>query len=185
MFSTSGDRRCRTPRRHFDGQSEHPVPGNPFSGLTRVLKSPYLLGISSFVVLPATITTFLYLEQARLVAELFPDRLAQIRVLGIIDFIVQAGAIFSQLFLTGRLAERLGVRILLAIVPLLMCIGLIGLALAPSFIILAALMAVRRIGEYAFARPGREMLFAPLDAESKYKAKSVIDTVVYRAGDAI
>lgn len=76
-------------------------------------------------------------------------------------------------------------RMLLAIVPLLMCIGLIGLALAPSFIILAALMAVRRIGEYAFARPGREMLFAPLDAESKYKAKSVIDTVVYRASDAI
>lgn len=137
------------------------------------------------MVLLATITTFLYLEQARLVAELFPDRLAQIRVLGIIDFIVQAGAIFSQLFLTGRLAERLGVRMLLAIVPLLMCIGLIGLALAPSFIILAAQMAVRRIGEYAFARPGREMLFAPLDAESKYKAKSVIGTVVYRAGDAI
>jgi AAA family ATP:ADP antiporter len=44
---------------------------------------------------------------------------------------------------------------------------------------------VRRIGEYAFVRPGREMLFAPLDAESKYKAKSVIDTVIYRAGDAI
>jgi AAA family ATP:ADP antiporter len=45
-------------------------------------------------------------------------------------------------------------------------------------------MIVRRIGEYAFVRPGREMLFAPLDAESKYKAKGFIDTVVYRAGDA-
>jgi len=62
---------------------------------------------------------------------------------------------------------------------------LIGLALAPSFIILATLMAVRRIGENAFASPDREMLFAPIDAESKYKAKSVIDTVAYRAGDAI
>jgi AAA family ATP:ADP antiporter len=138
------------------------------------------------VVLLATFTTFLYFEQARLVAELFPDRLAQIRAFGIIDFIVQAGALFSQLFLTGRLAERLGGRrTLLPIVPLLVCIGLIGLALAPSFIILTALMTVRRIGEYAFARPGREMLFAPLDAESKYKAKSVIDTVIYRTGDAI
>lgn len=74
---------------------------------------------------------------------------------------------------------------LLAIVPLLICIGLIELALAPSFIILTVLMTVRRIGEYAFARPGWEMLFAPLDAESKYKANSVIDTVVYRAVDAI
>jgi len=29
------------------------------------------------------------------------------------------------------------------------------------------------------------MLFAPLDAETKYKAKNTIDTVVYRAGDVI
>lgn len=40
--------------------------------------------------------------------ELFPDRLTQIRAFGIIDFIVQAGTLFSQLFLTGCLAERLG-----------------------------------------------------------------------------
>lgn len=118
--------------------------------------------------------------------ELFPDRLTQIRAFGIIDFIVQAGTLFSQLFLTGCLAVRLGGgRMLLAIVPLLICIGLIELALAPSCIILTVLMTVRRIDEYAFARPGREMLFAPLDAESKYKANSVIDLVVYRAVDAI
>ena len=162
-----------------------PVPGNSFSGLTLMLKSPYLLGISGFVVLLATISTFLYFEQARMVAELFPDRQAQIRVFGSIDFVVQAGALLSQLFLTGRLAQRLGLRTLLAIVPFLMCIGFVGLALAPSFAMLVTLMIIRRIGEYAFVRPGREMLFAPLDAESKYKAKNVIDTVVYRAGDAV
>jgi len=89
------------------------------------------------------------------------------------------------LFITGRVAQRLGVGVLLALVPLLVCAGFIGLALAPSFGLLVALMIARRIGEYAFVRPGREMLFAPLDAESKYKAKNVIDTVVYRAGDAI
>src|SRR5690606_36813331 len=128
---------------------------------------------------------FLYFEQARLVAELFPDRAEQIRVFGTVDLIVQAGALLSQLFITGRLAQKLGVRTLLAVVPLLMCLGFVGLALAPSFAMLAALMIVRRIGEYAFVRPGREMLFAPLDAESKYKAKNVIDTIVYRGADAL
>ncbi|MFP5340679.1 MAG: NTP/NDP exchange transporter [Gammaproteobacteria bacterium] len=165
--------------------TRRPVPGNPFSGLTRVMQSPYLLGIAGFVVLLATVTTFLYFEQARLVAELFPDRAAQVRVFGIIDVVVQAGALLSQLFITGRLAQKLGVRVLLAIVPLLVGVGFIGLALMPSFAVLAALMIVRRIGEYAFVRPGREMLFAPLDAESKYKAKNFIDTVVYRGGDAL
>ncbi|NUT79882.1 NTP/NDP exchange transporter [Pseudomonas brassicacearum] len=162
-----------------------PLHGNPFSGLTAVLRSPYLLGIAGFVVLLATISTFLYFEQARLVAEHYPDREAQVRIFGTIDIIVQAGALLSQLFITGRIAPRLGVRTLLAVVPLLMCIGFLGLALAPGFTLLAALMIVRRIGEYAFVRPGREMLFAPLDAESKYKAKNFIDTVVYRAGDAM
>lgn len=162
-----------------------PVTGNPFSGLTRVMQSPYLFAIAGFVVLLATVTTFLYFEQARLVAERFPDRESQIRVFGIIDVIVQAGALLSQLFITGRIAQKLGVRMLLAIVPMLVCVGFIGLALAPTFAMLAALMIVRRIGEYAFVRPGREMLFAPLDAESKYKAKGFIDTVVYRAGDAL
>lgn len=162
-----------------------PLHGNPFSGLTAVLRSPYLLGIAGFVVLLATVSTFLYFEQARLVAEHYPDRQAQVRIFGTIDIIVQAGALLSQLFITGRIAPKLGVRTLLAVVPLLMCIGFLGLALAPGFALLAALMIVRRIGEYAFVRPGREMLFAPLDAESKYKAKNFIDTVVYRAGDAM
>ncbi|NKQ10835.1 NTP/NDP exchange transporter [Pseudomonas sp. SST3] len=165
--------------------TRRPLPGNPFSGMTRVLQSPYLMGIAGFVVLLATANTFLYFEQARLVAELFPDRNAQIRVFGTIDLIVQAGALLSQVFIAGRVAQKLGVRMLLMIVPLIVSIGFLGLALAPSFAMLAALMIVRRIGEYAFVRPGREMLFAPLDAESKYKAKNFIDTVVYRAGDAM
>jgi AAA family ATP:ADP antiporter len=162
-----------------------PLTGNPFSGMTAVLRSPYLLGIAGFVVLLATVTTFLYFEQARLVAELFPDRQAQVRVFGTIDFVVQAGALLSQLFITGRIAPKLGVGALLAIVPLIMCLGFVGLALAPGFAVLATLMIVRRIGEYAFVRPGREMLFTSLDAESKYKAKNFIDTVVYRGGDAV
>jgi AAA family ATP:ADP antiporter len=172
-----GAERAESPR--------EPVPGNPFSGLTRVLRSTYLLALCLFVVLLATVSTFLYFEQARLVAELFPSREEQVRVFGIIDFVVQAGALTAQLFITGRVAQKLGLRTLLAIVPALVCLGFIGLALAPTFAVLAGLMIVRRIGEYAFVRPGREMLFAPLDAETKYKAKNFIDTVVYRAGDAI
>lgn len=164
---------------------QRPVPGNPFSGITRVLRSPYLLAVCLFVVLLATTSTFLYFEQARQVAERFPTREEQVRVFGLIDFAVQAGALASQLFITGRLAQRFGLGSLLVVVPGLVCAGFIGLALAPGFAMLAGLMVVRRIGEYAFIRPGREMLFAPLDAETKYKAKNFIDTVVYRAGDAI
>lgn len=162
-----------------------PVPGNPFSGLTRVAQSPYLVMICLFVVLLATTSTFLYFEQARLVSLSFPSREEQVRVFGLIDVAVQAGALGAQMFITGRVAQRFGLSALLVVVPGLVCVGFVGLAIAPGFAMLAGLMIVRRIGEYAFIRPGREMLFAPLDAETKYKAKNFIDTLVYRAGDAI
>jgi AAA family ATP:ADP antiporter len=150
-----------------------------------VRPSPSLGGSAAFVRRPPAHSTFLYFAPARRVAELFPPRASQVRVFGAIDFVVQAGALAAQLFVTGRVAQRLGVRVLLAAVPALVCLGFVGLALLPTFAVLAALMIVRRIGEYAFVRPGREMLFAPLDAESKYKAKNFIDTVVYRGGDAL
>jgi AAA family ATP:ADP antiporter len=162
-----------------------PVPGNPFSGVAQVLASPVLLTMCAFVVLLATVSTFLYVEQARVVAQRFTGREEQVQLFAVLDAVVQAGALASQLFLTGRLAQWLGLRVLLAVVPAVMCLGFIGYALLPTFGALVALMVVRRIGEYAFIRPGREMYFAALDAQTKYKAKQFIDTVVYRGGDAL
>jgi len=166
-------------------QRHRPLGGNPFAGATAVFRSPYLMGIAIFVVLLATVTTFLYFEQARMVAELFPDRARQTQVFGLIDTVVQVLAILSQVFLTGRIAQRLGVGVLLVGVPLVMAFGFLWLALAPVFAVFVVVMVVRRAGEYAFVRPGREMLYTVVPAEDKYKAKNFIDTVVYRGGDAL
>ena len=43
--------------------------------------------------------------------------------------------------------------------------------------------ARQRISQYAIARPSREVLFTVIDQQSKYKARNVIDAVVYRFGD--
>ncbi len=164
---------------------ERPVPGNPFVGIGLVFGSPYLLGICAFVLLLSCTSTFLYFEQARLVAALFPDSQQQVRVFALIDFVVQALSLVCQLFIAGRVAQRFGVGALLGVVPLLVALGFLVLALLPQFAVLAALMVLRRVGEYAFVRPGREMLFVPLGAQQKYRAKNFIDTVVYRGGDAV
>lgn len=162
-----------------------PLGGNPFTGATAVFRSPYLLGIALFVLLLASVSTFLYFEQARLVAEHFPDRTRQTQVFGLIDTIVQTLAILTQIFITGQIARRLGVGILLVLVPLVTAAGFLWLALAPTFAVFAVVMVVRRAGEYALVRPGREMLYTVVGAEDKYKAKNFIDTVVYRGADAL
>lgn len=163
---------------------QRPIEGTILAGLTRIFQSRYLLGISLLVVLLATLNTFLYMEQARLVADAFPDTAQRIRVFSALDFTVQTLALLSQIFITGRVAARLGVRFLLTAVPLAVAIAFLALAAYPVFGVLAAAMILRRAGEYALIRPGREMLFTAVSPEDKYKTKNVIDTVVYRGGDA-
>ncbi|CAG9170752.1 hypothetical protein LMG23992_01796 [Cupriavidus laharis] len=162
-----------------------PVGGGLWAGLALVVRSRYLLGIGLFVILLATASTFLYFEQARLVAEAFPERARQTQVFSALDAAVQALTIVIQLFFSGRVARRYGVSALLTAVPLAVVVGFLLLAMFPTFSVLAGVMILRRVGEYALLRPGREMLFTVVDPETKYKAKNVIDTAVYRAGDAV
>ena len=167
------------------GEAAKPVGGSIWAGLTLILKSRYLLMIAGFVVLLTIVSTFLYMEQARIVEATFPDPVRQTQVFGTLDAVVQASTIGLQLFATGQLAKRLGVTALLTIVPILMVFGYGLLAFVATFPVFAGVMILRRVGEYAFVRPGREMLFAPVDQETKYKAKNAIDTAVYRGGDAV
>lgn len=164
---------------------DRPIGGNPFAGFLLVLRSPYLLAIGLFVVLLASASTFLYFEQLRLVKATFADTQERTKVFAALDWIVQGLTIVCQLFLTGRIASRLGVSVLLAIVPVIMIFGFLSLAVMGTFTVLAIVFVVRRVGEYAFVRPGREILFSRVDKETKYKAKNVVDVPVYRASDAI
>jgi AAA family ATP:ADP antiporter len=168
-----------------DDPPERRIGGSIWAGLTLILRSSYLLGVSLFVILLTAVSTFLYLEQARVVEATFPDRAAQTQVFSAIDFTVQSLTIFIQIFITGRLTRRLGVTALLAAVPVTMMFGFGLLAVAATFPVLACVMVVRRVGEYALVRPGREMLFTNVDAETKYKAKNAVDTFVYRGGDVV
>ena len=176
----------RSPKAGADTSSrEKPIGGNPFAGITRVLRSPYLLGFCLFVFLLASVTTFLYFDQLRLVKEAFPNEDDRTQVFARIDFVVQALTLLTQVFFTGRIATRLGLAVLLVSVPLAMLGGFLTLALISNFWVLAVVMVIRRAGEYALTRPGREILFTSVDTETKYKAKNFIDVVVYRGGDAL
>jgi len=165
-------------------EKDRALGGNPFAGVMLVLRSPYLIGIMLFVVGVSAINTFLYFEQLKLVEDQFEEIAKRTQVFANLDTIVQGLVIFTQLFLTGFIATRFGLTLLLVMVPVVMIFGLTVFALSGTFIVLAVAMVIRRWGEYAFIRPGREMLFSKVDKESKYKAKNLIDVAVYRIADA-
>jgi AAA family ATP:ADP antiporter len=159
--------------------------GNPFAGIMLVARNPYLIGIMLFVVGVSAINTFLYFEQLQLVEEQFAELTKRTQVFANMDAIVQSLVIVSQLTLTGYIATRLGLTVLLVTVPIVMVFGLSVFAISGTFVVLALAMILRRWGEYAFIRPGREMLWSRLDTETKYKAKNFVDVTVYRFSDAV
>lgn len=164
---------------------ERPLGGNIFAGVTLILKSPYILGIALFVVFISIVNTLLYFEQLRLVEVNYPEITDRTRIFARLDWVVQTLTVLSQIFLTGRIAHRFGVIALVTAVPLIMAGGFLALAATGTLAVLALVVILRRAMEYAFVRPGREMLWSPLDKETKYKAKNTVDVPVYRGADAI
>jgi ATP:ADP antiporter, AAA family len=160
------------------------IGGSIWAGVPLVLQSPYVLGITLFVVLISAVSTFLYFDQLRLVTEAFPDVAARTQFFARLDWIVQSLTIVSQLFLTGYIASRLGLVTLLSMVPIVTAFAFATLAAWNTLPVVAASIVIRRFGQFAFVRPGREMLWSALDKETKYKAKNFVDVTVYRGADA-
>ena len=159
--------------------------GGVWAGFTLVARSPYLLGIAAFVMLMTWVNTFLYLEQQAFVAKAFHNADQRAAFFGGIDFWVQAASLTIQLLLFGRLFKWFGMRAVLTAVPALMIAGYALFALLPGFMLLVVVYAVRRVADYALTRPCRDALYTVVSREEKYKAKSLIDTFVYRGGDAL
>ena len=165
--------------------SEEPIGGRVLAGIYGVLKSRYLLGICGYMLLYTIIATFLYFQQAEIVDLHFSDRAVRTAFFAKIDLAVNVLAIFMQAFVTGRLIKWLGVAVTLTLLPAVCVFGFLGLGIWPTIAVLVALQTLRRAGNYAVARPTREVLYTVVTREEKYKAKNFIDTFIYRGGDQV
>ncbi len=158
--------------------------GSAWAGFAAVARSPYLLGIAIQIVLFALGSTFLYFNLARSVAAAFPDPAARAALFAKVDLAVSLGALATQSLATGRVVSAVGLGGALALVPVLSVAGFALAAAAPTFWMLGAFQAVRRAVHFAIERPAREVLFTVVTPQEKYKAKSLLDTFVYRGADA-
>ena len=164
-------------------QSQLKIGGNPFAGFKQFFSSPYLIGIAAFILLYTAISSFAYFEQTNLLRDY--DRDQRTQILALLSLVVNILTFILGFFATSRLTTKLGMPLTLAIVPLVMCAALLVLAFAPLLTVLVALQVTRQAGNYGVTRPAREMLYTAVSRESRFKAKPVVDVVVYRGGDAI
>jgi AAA family ATP:ADP antiporter len=158
--------------------------GNWFAGIMLLLRSPYLAGIALWVALLSLAGTFLYLQQANVVAAASNDPAVRTGIFARIDQAAGILTIVVQFLATGRLIKRFGAGPAAAALPLVFAVGFLVLAFSPMLAVVIAFQAIQRSANFALSNPAREILFTVLTREEKYKAKNVIDNVVFRGTDA-
>jgi AAA family ATP:ADP antiporter len=161
------------------------IGGSVWAGFTKVLQSPYLLGICAFLILYTIGSTFLYFEQADIVGRYYADRTARTEVLAKLELAAQVLTVITQIFFTGRIIRWLGLAVTLALLPAMSILGFGALGAIPAFETLAIFTVLRRASNFALTNPAMEVLFTVVPREDKYKAKNIIETFVYRGGDQL
>jgi AAA family ATP:ADP antiporter len=163
---------------------ERRMGGSMLAGVTLILRSRYLLGLMVFMLLHTSAATLLYFEQGRIVAGSYADVVSRTQFFAVVDLIVSALTLIFQLVLTAPLIRLVGVGGALVALPLATVVAFAAIALAPVPATVALAQGLRRAVEFAIVRPAREVLWTVVSREEKYKAKNVIETLVYRGGDA-
>jgi len=163
--------------------SNQSIGGNPLAGFKMFFSNPYLLSIGLFIFLYTGISSFVYFELKNLLSDF--SRSERSVIWAQMDLAVNILAISTGLFATGRIVTKFGMPATIAMVPIMICIGLLVLAISPLLGVVMVLQIIRRAGNYAVTRPAREMLFTLVNQETRFKAKPVIDIVAYRGGDML
>ncbi|WP_283442140.1 NTP/NDP exchange transporter [Noviherbaspirillum suwonense] len=180
---------CRRLQREAPGQTsalkrDQALGGSVLAGVRLIMRDRYLLGIVGYLLLHSFASTFLYMEQGRIVAASLAGTAARTQLFATADLAVSCLSLLLQVAVTGQVLRRFGVVAGLVLLPLAGMAAFVAIALWPTLVVLVAAQGIRRAVDYALSRPAREVLFTVVSREAKYKAKSVIETVVYRGGDA-
>lgn len=172
------------PQAEVDTPQQH-IGGSAFAGLSELIRSPYLVGVAGWVSLLSFGATIAYLAQANIVSATMHDAAAQTRLFAGIDLAVGLLSLATQVFATAALLERFGTGISAATLPAIYVVGFGALAIAPSLSVVVALQVAQRCMNFAIANPARQVFFTVVGREEKYKAKNLIDVVIYRGSDAL
>jgi AAA family ATP:ADP antiporter len=172
------------PRRR-DAPPRQKIGGNVIAGVKLALRSPSLRRIALIIICYTTVSTILYFEQADIVKEAISDSGQRTRYFALLDLVNNIATVTMQALITSRVLTRLGLKVALTAAPALIGTGLAVLAVFPRLALVAILQVIHRVGEHAFTRPGREVVFTTVTPEERFKAKNFIDTFVYRGNDAL
>ena len=167
------------------GRADQRLGGNAFAAVSELVRSPYLLGIAAWITLMSFCATILYFEQIHMVAAEVRGAGAQTRIFALIDLAVNLLTLATQIFATGQLLKRFGTGVTAAALPAIYVVGFLAVFLVPTLAVVLVVQVIQRWMHFAVANPARQVFYTVLEREEKYKAKNLIDVVIYRGSDAL
>jgi ATP:ADP antiporter, AAA family len=176
--------RAATPHQTGRAQDER-LGGGAFAAIPELIRSPYLIGLAAWISLQSFSATMLYFEQIHIVAAEVQGAGAQTRLFAAIDLGVNLLTLVTQLVATAQLLKRFGTGFAAAALPAVFIGGFLAVFLAPTLAVVAAAQIAQRWIHFALANPARQVFYTVLGREEKYKAKNLIDVVIYRGSDAL
>jgi ATP:ADP antiporter, AAA family len=165
-------------------KSEAPTLSTILSGAVNVVRTPYLLHIAIVMFIINLVGTFFYLEQSRIVGMSGMTGVQRTQFFAKMDIITAVLQVLAQVFLTGRVIERLGLGLAACALPVVAAVGLLLLSGYDSLAMVAGLVVVQRAIGYGISTPAMRVFYTVVPPDDKYKAQNFIDTVVFRGGDA-
>ena len=162
-------------------RDERAIGGSAFAALPELVRSPYLLGIAALGRACCRSARRSSTSRRRSSSpRRCPDAAEQTRLFASIDLAVGVLTLATQVFATGKLIERFGTAVAAGALPAVYIVGFAALALSPTLAVVLVFQVMQRWANFALANPARQVFFTVVGREEKYKAKNLIDVVVYR-----
>jgi AAA family ATP:ADP antiporter len=153
---------------------------NPaIEGARLVFRSRYLLSIVAIVGLYEIVSTVMDFQFTATI-EHYLDGPAIGRQFSTIFTITNWVSMFVQLFLTGFIMTRFGVKTALLILPLAVLLGSTGFMIMPILWVGSFLNTADNGFSYSINQSAKEALYVPASRDEKYKAKAFIDMFIQR-----
>lgn len=185
VFAGMAAQRMRAASTPDSASDQHvAVGGRAFDDLKRLTRSPYLLSIAAFIVMDQVLGALMYNEQARYVESAYATLTERAALFARLDFASNVLALIMQTVLVSWLTARGGVRMALIAAWGLCAASFAVLGFFPIGAVLLITQVIRRGTDYGLFKPAREMLFTVLAPQTKFKSKSLLDTVLHRGSDS-
>jgi AAA family ATP:ADP antiporter len=157
----------------------------PTSTFALVRNSPYLVAIALVIWLAAYVTTIAGWQFKAIAKANIPDTDALAHFFATFTIVAGLAALALQFLFTGRILKRVGVGVALFIVPAALALSSVSVLVAGTLAAAVALKASDQVLRYSVDKSTVELLYLPVPAGLTFRAKSFIDTVIYRLGDAM